>query len=210
MSTNAIINGKGKGVNFYDISRFRSSEILLTACPHFHKLKIDFRRLYTVFFSHIRKKMEYKILGIDENDPLDIAQKAMKKIRIKYHPDKLLSLPHVEQEKNKSFLILAEEAFEHVRNKHAVRNAMQSATPFTNYMGSIFQDFDSCIDQMHRMQSHMQETPNASNTYTSVYKYQNMNGKETESGRVNHRPMSDEELKQYRPSIGESIFGSIR
>ena len=91
------------------IQSVKGDGLSINCCPLF--------RLRIQLFFILLLKMEYKILGIRENDSMDAARKALKTIRILYHPDKLISLPALEKEKNKKFLSLAEEAYDVIKKK---------------------------------------------------------------------------------------------
>ena len=49
--------------------------------------------------------MEYEILGIPEHSTIEEVKRAMHKIRLAYHPDKLINASPEEKEKSQTFLI---------------------------------------------------------------------------------------------------------
>ena len=131
--------------------------------------------------------MEYEILGLKEGASTEEAKKALNKIRLEYHPDKLTNLSRENSDKHARFLMLAENAYKRVKNKNKVNE-------------SIFNFFDT------------QFTPNVSKStskntvFASSYSYQNVNGKVHEHGIVNGKPMTAEELSKKRSSSHFSIL----
>lgn len=146
--------------------------------------------------------MEYRILDIPENCTLEQATKALRSVRIQYHPDKLVNLPSSEIEKNRRFLNLAEEAFECIRKKMQVHSAMGSFNVWPDRFDNVFKNIDAHMERMAEFMVH-----NSHAVHTSTYMYQNVDGDEKESGYVNGQPMSESDLQRHRP---KSVDGSGR
>lgn len=138
--------------------------------------------------------MEYRILDVSERCTLEDATKSLKRIRVKYHPDKLMNLPQLEKDKNKHFLNLAEEAFECIRKRLEVDTMMSKFDIWPERFDNVFRNIDAHVDRMAQYMSH-----NSNSVHTSTYTYQNMDGVEKDSGYINNRPMTDSELQKYRP-----------
>tara|TARA_B100000482_G_scaffold47114_1_gene31162 strand:- start:1772 stop:2209 length:438 start_codon:yes stop_codon:yes gene_type:complete len=138
--------------------------------------------------------MEYSILGIEENSSLTDAKKALKKVRLQCHPDKLVNVCNNEKQNAIRLLQLSEEAYERIKQKHKVNVSVTSLFPafanttnafvnVTNMANAFANTFDSGTQPMQ---------------HTSTYSYSNINGHVQESGAVNGRQMSQQELRQYR------------
>lgn len=127
-------------------------------------------------------KMEYRILGLRENATMDDAKKALKAIRVEYHPDKHTTSSSREKKRAAHFLSLAEEAYERIEQKRKVDETMhhlrQNLFPFASFP----------ISTVH--------TPLESESIQ--YTYQNINGRVREYGTVNGRPMTESELNKIR------------
>ena len=63
--------------------------------------------------------MEYSILGINEGASIEQAEKALKIIRIRNHPDKHPHATEQERKEMRRMVLLAEEAFERLKKKMA-------------------------------------------------------------------------------------------
>lgn len=147
--------------------------------------------------------MEYEILGIDEGSSIEEAKKALNKIRIENHPDKVSAY---EKERATTILRQAESAYKRVKDKTRMNDIFKnffsskiSARINTindgflgngPHMGPQFGSFSmSNLHNLHDASEAVQ---------TSLYSFQNHNGKITESGTINGRPMSEDELKTCR------------
>lgn len=155
--------------------------------------------------------MEYEILGIDEGSSVEEAKKALNKIRLENHPDKVSS---DEKERATTMLRQAESAYKRVIEKSKMNNMFQNflgarfgarimndeilETGF--HMGPSFGSFS--INNLH--------DGGGESVQTSSYSYQNHNGKITESGTINGRPMTEDEMKKNRRGNKLSIHKHIR
>tara|TARA_B100001989_G_C24544689_1_gene469949 strand:+ start:976 stop:1464 length:489 start_codon:yes stop_codon:yes gene_type:complete len=150
--------------------------------------------------------MEYEILGIDEGSTIEEAKKALNKIRLENHPDKVSTF---ERERATTILRQAESAYKRIKDKSRMNSVFQNffSTRFGArintmndeisesgfHMGPQFGSFSmSDLHNLHKLHD------GSESVQTSSYSYQNHNGKITESGTINGRPMSEDELKKYR------------
>lgn len=138
-------------------------------------------------------KMEYEVLGIPENSSMEEARRAMHKIRLANHPDKLTNVSINEKEKSQQFLILAEKAYKRIKDKQIVNESISSIFDsrniFSNFSSIIPPDIQHYTDQINTGQTTVQ---------SSSYSYSNVNGRVSESGIINGKKMDEDELKIYR------------
>ena len=144
--------------------------------------------------------MEYDILGIAEDASIDEAKRAIHKIRLTYHPDKLTDASEKEKDKSQKFLILAEKAYKRIKDKQKVNDTISLMIPSFHKFSSpiIPRDVPNFVDWpvMHE---------NRGQIHSSSYSYSNINGKVTESGKINGRKMTDKELYKCRKQ-SDSLF----
>lgn len=148
--------------------------------------------------------MEYEVLGVSENCSIEDAKRAMHKIRLTHHPDKLTDASQNEKEKSQQFLILAEKAYKRIKDKHKVNESMSSIFNSMNMFPDISSvmippDISHFTDQVNRGQT---------TVHSSSYMYSNVNGQINESGTVNGKKMKEEELQRYRRQSFRSPFES--
>ena len=70
--------------------------------------------------------MEYEILDIPENSSLECAKRAIHKIRLRHHPDKLFNLSESEKEKSAIILRNAESAYKRIKQLKSVGNIIDN------------------------------------------------------------------------------------
>tara|TARA_A100001015_G_scaffold29238_1_gene32563 strand:+ start:6147 stop:6611 length:465 start_codon:yes stop_codon:yes gene_type:complete len=142
--------------------------------------------------------MEYEILGISEGSSIEEAKKALNKIRLENHPDKV---PEYERKRANIILKLAESAYKRVRDKNRINHV------FTNLFNSKMRDHmndSSLIKAVPHINSfgkngfHNNIYDGIEGVKSSSYSYQNNNGNITESGTINGKPMSEDELNKHR------------
>jgi DnaJ-class molecular chaperone len=152
--------------------------------------------------------MEYEILGIDEGSSIEEAKKALKKIRLENHPDKVSEF---EKERATTILRQAESAYKRIKDKTKMNNIFKNF--FSSRMGRINTINDAFLGTGPHMGPQFGSF-SMSNIYsndihddrsvqTSSYSYQNHNGKITENGTINGRQMSEDELNKHR--IGHNL-----
>ena len=81
--------------------------------------------------------MEYKILGIPENATLEETKKALKKIKVDYHPDKYVNATEEQLKRNLHYIHLAEEAYRQIKEKIRVNNTFKELAKRNNIF-SVF------------------------------------------------------------------------
>lgn len=152
--------------------------------------------------------MEYEILGIEEGASIEEAKKSLNKIRLSNHPDKV---PESERLRATTILRQAESAYKRIKEKNKVNSIFNnllgpmSSSPFGImnssflepgfHLGPQFGSFS--INDMHNLHD-LTKMEGGKNIHTSTYSYQNFNGNVKESGTINGKPMTEDELKQYR------------
>jgi hypothetical protein len=78
-------------------------------------------------------------LNIEESASLKQAERALKHIKVKYHPDKHLSATSEQQEQNQRTVSLAEEAFLRIKQREAVSKLVSPLiTPVSDPLGALF------------------------------------------------------------------------
>lgn len=147
--------------------------------------------------------MEYKILGIPENATLEETKKALKKIKVDYHPDKYVNATEEQLKRNLHYIHLAEEAYRQIKEKMRVNNTFKELAKRNNIF-SVFNDTEhNIVESMQKMQRNIQHPfnfmnmPENSSSSTS-YTYKNINGNITESGKINGKNMNVDELRNER------------
>lgn len=143
--------------------------------------------------------MEYEILGIPEDSSVQNAKRAINKIRLTYHPDKLRDASAQEQEKSASFLVLAEKAYKRIKQKKIVDDSIASVLTNTNDPFRMH-GFANWMPDFEAMQN--------GQVHSSSYTYSNVNGKVNEHGTVNGRRMTPEEMKQYKQNPFPAMFST--
>ena len=135
--------------------------------------------------------MEYSVLGIPNDSSLKDAQKALKEIRAKYHPDRRQNqLESIErQEEMRRFVTLAEEAFDRIKKHEDVNIACNSLMSFSR------PSFDSF---WFPMRSNIQTDLSNATTHVETYSYSNVNGEIHESGTINGRKLTKDEMEKKK------------
>lgn len=150
-------------------------------------------------------KMEYSILGLNENANLEEAKRAIKTIRVEYHPDKNMNAAESEKTKSRHFLNLANEAYERIKKKIKVNSSLQHFNRHSRF--SAFDLFDTDMQQVFNNINEVQVVESMPTmVHTSSYRYQNTNGAIQESGTVNGKNMTENELAKNR--LTGSFFSS--
>tara|TARA_B100002051_G_C16561652_1_gene547861 strand:- start:109 stop:516 length:408 start_codon:yes stop_codon:yes gene_type:complete len=130
--------------------------------------------------------MEYLILEVPETSSEDELDRALRRIRARYHPDK-----GNYSKAGQKLVQLAEEAHKLILKKRIVNGALE---PFIdNSTFNIFKNMPI------RPFAHVNDCIPDQRVYESSYSYSNVNGNVRESGQINGNPMSSSELNQCRP-----------
>ena len=129
--------------------------------------KLVGREITPTFLFLINKSMEYSVLGLQEGASMDSVQRALRKIRAKYHPDKHMHVTPEHRDQMRHTVSLAEEAFDRLQKKEAVNMTIQNVL-------SPLRGFQSTF-----------HTPSSANVHTETYTYSNINGQVRERRTVN-------------------------
>lgn len=117
---------------------------------------------------------------------MDEARRAFNQIRLEYHPDKGTHLDAAQSARNARFLRLAEEAYRMLQQKERVRSSIRCVQSTLDKMDNVFSK--TSMDQMLARRS----------AHTSSYSYENCNGVVRESGYIDGRPMTEQQLHAQR------------
>ena len=131
--------------------------------------------------------MEYKILEVTESASVEELNRALRRIRARYHPDKGNS-----SEAGRKLVELAEEAHRRILKQRQYNGAVDPV--FDDSVLSMFQGMRPFAMSPPSVQ------PRRRSVHESSYSYSNVNGQVKESGRINGRPMEESEMKHFRPS----------
>jgi preprotein translocase subunit Sec63 len=123
--------------------------------------------------------MEYEILNIPEGSSTDVAKQALNKVRKACHPDKHVNVTRTQSDICLKLLHLSERAYERIKDKNKVHASLSPLFTFPR-----MPNVPKSITPEH--------------VFTSSYSFQNVNGQVTESGTVNGRVMTQEELQKRR------------
>lgn len=143
--------------------------------------------------------MEYSVLGIPNNSSLKDAQKALKEIRAKYHPDRRQNqFESVErQEEMRRFVTLAEEAFDRLKKHEDVNIACNSLMSVSRPSFDSFR-FPMRFNSISDIFSNIQTDSSNATTHVETYSYSNVNGEIHESGTMNGRKLTKDELEKKK------------
>lgn len=146
--------------------------------------------------------MEYSVLGIPINSSLKDAQKALKDIRARYHPDRRQNQLESVERKNemRKFVMLAEEAYDRIKKREEVNTAINSlVVPFSTR--TLFQPFtfpSMANTFTSDVLSNMENPPSNNRTHVETYSYSNINGEINESASINGRVLTKDELEKKK------------
>ena len=161
--------------------------------------------------------MEYKILNVEPGASRETLDRAIRRFRAQYHPDKYLNAGDTEKKNAKKLLELGEDAYVSI---------LQSFLPSKQNELSRDNEFEALFRALHPSMAHFApsfmnwETPlstlstiNRDNktvhSFHSSYSYSNVNGVEQESGNINGRQMTNTELEERRNQLNY-VFGTVK
>lgn len=138
--------------------------------------------------------MEYKVLGVSENASLEDAKRALRRIRIECHTDKLVDAVPAHRKLAQHARELAELAYERLEKK-AKKNQRYSLASGGNNAVAAFPSVLTPFDLSNAFHLDPDAYKNGVH-HTSTYQYSNVNGEVKESGTVNGRKMTEQELSR--------------
>ena len=133
--------------------------------------------------------MEYSILGVTESSSIEDVNRALRRIRASYHPDKGDC-----SDAGRKLVELAEEAHRIILNRHRIDAAIGPL--IDRSARDVFQGMQRLPFTMHPLFSRFPEA--GQRVHESSYSYSNVNGEVRETGRVNGRPMNESEMRRFR------------
>ena len=140
------------------------------------------------------------ILEIPESSGTEDINRALRRIRARYHPDKNNS-----SEASRRLVQLAEEAHRSLLSKQMVSSALEPLIGKSrlDIFGNMLLHPSSQMNAsgLDARINELINNPdlNGRRVHESSYSYSNINGNVNESGRINGRSMNQSELNQYRP-----------
>ncbi len=142
--------------------------------------------------------MEYKILEIPESSSTDEIDRALKRIRAKYHPNRNNS-----SEAGQRLVQLAEEARRSLLIRRMASSALEPAASRVDILRKMpinpFEANQPMFDIIRNMPLNESVNTPGRRVHESSYSYSNINGNVNETGRINGRSMTQSELNQCRP-----------